>query len=123
MVQITRGPHKGIFAQVMDIRPNGDYSLWNMKNGKSLAIPEIIPENLNDPKGTRISVYKYLNVYQTDFDIVDQLCEGDCVESVDKQNLISGIVILVKDGAVTIEQGYHVDRTKVSTGLMLLRIG
>lgn len=107
----------------MDIRPNGDYSLWHMKNGKSLVIPEIIPENLNDPKGTRISVYKYLNVYQTDFDIVDRLCEGDCVESVDKQNLISGIVILVKDGAVTIEQGYHVDGTKVSRGLTLLRIG
>lgn len=107
----------------MDIRPNGYYSLWKMKNGKSLAIPEIIPENPDDPKGTTISVYKYLNVYRTDFDIVDRLCVGDCVESVDKQNPISGIVISVKDGAVTIEHGYHVDGTKVSTGLTLLRIG
>lgn len=100
----------------MGIRPNGYYTLWNMKDGISFATLESIPQHPDDPEGPSNIVYKYLNAYRTDFDIVDRLCEGDSVESVDKQKPIAGIVMSVKDGVVTFEQGYHMDGTKVSTG-------
>ena len=100
----------------MSIHPNGYYTLWDMKDGYNLSVPESRPTNPDDPKTSKIIIYKYLNTYQTDFDIVDQLCRGDSVESLNLQKPLLGIVLSVKDGLVTFEQGYHANSTKVSAG-------
>ena len=62
-------------------------------------------------------VIRYINAYRTDFDILDQLCEGDVVESAHRVgSRISGVVLSVDENSlVTIRQGYNDDRSLVST--------
>ena len=115
-VQIVQGPSKGKAARVMSICLNGNCTLWDMKDGHSLSVPESRPTNPNDPDTSKRVIYKYLNAYWMDFDIVDWLCKGDSVESLNLQKPLLGIVLSVKDGLVTFEQGYHANGTKVSAG-------
>ena len=80
---------------------------------------EIIPGShalptaqVQHPEGAEILIemaMMYLNVYRSDFDILDWLCKGDLVESltVDKKaSCVTGIVQSVdNDGQVKFEQG------------------
>ena len=57
-------------------------------------------------------------MYRSDFDILDQLCKGDLVESLtvdEKASHVTGIVQSVdNDGQVKFEQGYNADGNQVS---------
>lgn len=117
MVKVIAGPSKGRTARVMDMRPNGYYYLAETIPG-SHALPTA---QIQHPDGAEILIetaVKYLNLYRSDFDILDRLCKGDVVESLtvdEKAPRVTGIVQSVDDdGWVKFEQGYNVDGSQVS---------
>ena len=108
---------KGKPAWVVDICPNGYYTLREIIAGEPARIDTAQVE-YSDETGIHTQIArKYLNAYRTDFDILDQLCEGDIVESTHRVGShISRVVQSVdKNGLVTIRQGYNADRSLVST--------
>ena len=116
-VEVIRGPLKGKPAWVVDIRPNGYYTLREIIAGEPSRIDTAQVE-YSDETGIHTQIArKYLNAYRTDFDILDRLCEGDIVESAHGVgSCISGVVQSVdENGLVTIRQGYNADGSLVST--------
>ena len=102
----------------MDIHPNGYYHIIEITPG-SHTLPTA---QVQHPEGADIIIemaMMYLNVYRSDFDIIDWLCKGDSVESFtvdEKAPRVTGIVESVDDdGWVKFEQGYNTDGSQVST--------
>ena len=118
-VKVIWGPLKGKPAWIVDIHPNGYYTLREIIAGEPSHIDTAQVEYSNETSIHPQMVIKYLNAYRTDFDILDQLCKGDILESAQCSQggiSLSGVVLSVdKNGSVTIRQGYNDDRSLVST--------
>ena len=116
-VEIIWGPSKGKTTWVVDIHPNGYYTLKEIIARERPRIETVLVGYLDETGTHTQMVIKYLNAYRTDFDVLDRLCKEDFVESADRvEPCISGIVQSVDENSlVTIKQGYNVNGNLVST--------
>ena len=102
----------------MDIHPNSYYHIIEITPG-SHALPTA---QVQHPEGVEIIIemaMMYLNMYRSDFNIIDQLCKEDSIESFtvdEKAPHVTGIVESVDDDSwVKFEQGYNTYGSQVST--------
>ena len=70
-VKVIWGPSKGKPAWVVDICPNGYYTLRELIAGECPHIDTAQVEYLDETGIHTQTVIKYLNVYRTDFDVLD----------------------------------------------------